>query len=180
MVITRDNAGNFRIRKAVQADLPVLVDFLARLALHVAGEPPHTLKKEERKRLMATLRSSLSDPGKLLVVAEAGDARLVGMGYLYVWRNQGIWEQSGDIECKSGIIDDVWVEPDFRKLGIFSAILRELLAFAKSHAINELILEYSTSNKEAAATWKKLGFQPTGVRAAAFTSVVQEALEKRR
>lgn len=180
MAITRDNADNFRIRKAVQADLPVLVDFLARLALHVAGEPPHTLKKEERKRLMATLRSSLSDPGKLLVVAEAGDARLVGMGYLYVWRNQGIWEQSGDIECKSGIIDDVWVEPDFRKLGVSSAILRELVAFAESQGIDELVLEYAASNKEAAAIWSKLGFKPTGVRAAAFTTVVQSALAKRR
>lgn len=180
MVVTMGNSDNFVIRKAMQADVPMLVEFLARLALHVVGTSSHTLKKKERNRLMATLQSSLSDPDKLLVVAETDDARLVGMGYLYVLRNQGIWEQSGDVEFKSGIIDDVWVEPDFRKLGIFSAILRELLAFAKSHAINELILEYSTSNKEAAATWKKLGFQPTGVRAAAFTSVVQEALEKRR
>ena len=102
------------------------------------------------------------------------------MGYLYVWRNQGIWEQSGDIECKSGIIDDVWVEPNFRKLGVSSAILRELVAFAESQGIDELILEYAASNKEAAATWSKLGFKPTGVRAAAFTTVVQSALAKRR
>lgn len=180
MVVGRDNPDKFRIRKAVQTDLPVLVDFLARLALHVAGKPPHTLKKAERNRLTAALRSSLSDPGKLLVVAETDDARLVGMGYLYVWRDQGIWEQIGDIEYKSGIIDDVWVEPDFRKLGVSSAILRELVAFAESHAIDELILEYAASNKEAAATWSKLGFKPTGIRAAAFTADVQEALTKRR
>ncbi len=180
MVVNSDNAGKFTIREAVQADLPVLVDFLAKLALHVAGAPPHTLKKEERNRLMAVLRSSLSDPNKLLVVAEATNARLVGMGYLYVWRNQGIWEQAGEVEFKSGIIDDVWVEPDFRKLGVFSAILRELVAFAESHDIEELVLEYAVSNKEAAATWTKLGFKPTGVRAATFTSVVKDALAKRR
>jgi len=180
MMVTMNNSDNFTIRKAMQADVPVLVDFLAKLALHVAGEPPHTLKKAERSRLMATLRSSLSDPNKRLVVAETDDGRLVGMGYLYVWLNQGIWEQSGDIEFKSGIIDDVWVEPDFRKLGIFSAILKELLAFAESHAINELILEYAASNKEAAVTWSKLGFKPTGIRAAAFTTDVHEALAKRR
>lgn len=181
MTVNKDSAAKFTIRKAVQDDLPVLVDFLAKLALHVAGEPPHTtLKKAERSRLMTVLRSSLSDPNKLLIVAEAGNARLVGMGYLYVWRNQGIWEQAEEVEFKSGIIDDVWVEPDFRKLGVFSAILRELVAFAESHDIDELILEYAVSNEEAAATWTKLGFKPTGIRAAAFTTVVQDALAKRR
>ena len=180
MTINKDNALKFTIRKAVQADLPVLVNFLAKLALHVAGEPPHsTLKKAERSRLMAVLDSSLADPNKLLIVAETSHAQLVGMGYLYVWRHQGIWEQAGEVELNSGIIDDVWVEPDFRKLGIFSAILKELVAFAESHDIDELVLEYAVSNKEAAATWTKLGFKPTGIRAAAFTHVVRDALAKR-
>lgn len=179
MGAVKSDLDNITIRAACENDLSVLVDFLARLALHVAGAPPHTLKKQERKRLMTALRSSLSDPAKLIVVAEAGNARLVGMGYIYVWRSQGIWEQAGDIEFKSGIIDDVWVEPDFRKLGIFSAILRELVAFAQNHNIGELVLEYAASNKEAAAVWTRLGFRPTGIRAAAFTSVVQEALAKR-
>ncbi|MFX4227947.1 MAG: N-acetyltransferase family protein [Porticoccaceae bacterium] len=180
MPATKGNTDRFKIRKATQTDLPVLVGFLAKLALHVAGEPPRTLKEEEQKRLMAVLRSALSDSNKLLVVAEAPNTGLVGMGYIYVWRNQGIWEQAGDVEFKSGIIDDVWVEPDFRKLGVFSAILRELVSFAESHDIHELILEYAISNKEAAATWTKLGFKPTGVRAAAFTKTVQDALAKRR
>ncbi|MEQ9021414.1 MAG: GNAT family N-acetyltransferase, partial [Pseudomonadales bacterium] len=71
MPATKGNTDRFKIRKATQADLPVLVGFLAKLALHVAGEPPRTLKEEEQKRLMAVLRSALSDSNKLLVVAEA-------------------------------------------------------------------------------------------------------------
>lgn len=180
MVATKNNTGKFTIRRAVEADLPVLVDFMAKLALHVAGSPPYTLREEERSRLMAALRSSLSDPDKLIVVAESNRARLVGVGYLYTWQNQGIWEQVEEVELKSGIIDDVWVEPDFRKLGVFRAILRELVTFAESHDIDELVLEYAASNKEAAETWTKLGFKPTGIRAAAFTTVVLNALAKRR
>lgn len=180
MVATKNNAGKFTIRKAVEADLPVLVDFLAKLALHVAEESPHTLKTEEQGRLMTALRSSLSDPDKLIIVAESSSARLVGMGYLYTWHNQGIWEQVEEVEFKSGIIDDVWVEPDFRKRGVFRAILRELVAFAESHDIDELVLEYAASNKEAAETWTKLGFKPTGIRAAAFTTTVLSALARRR
>jgi len=56
-------------------------------------------------------------------------------------------------------------------------MLRELIAFAESHNVPELILEYSAANKEADATWKRLGFQVTGVRAAAFTPSVKEKLE---
>lgn len=178
--MAKNSKIRFTIRKAESKDLQVLVEFLGKLALHVAGGPSRTLKQEEHDRLIDVLRASLSDPNKLLVVAEAANNRLVGMGYLYVWCTQGIWEQAEAVEFKSGIIDDVWVEPDFRKLGVFSAILKELVAFAESHGIYELILEYAASNKEAAATWAKLGFKPTGVRAAAFTSVVQDALAKRR
>lgn len=180
MIVNKNNTDKFRIRKAIQVDIPVVVDFLVRLALHVEGKTPHTLRKKEQNRLMSMLSSSLLDPNKLLVVAEAANHRLVGTGYLYVWRSQGIWKQTREISFKSGIIDNVWVEPDFRKRGVFSAILLELLAFAESHDIEELIIEYAASNKEAEATWSRMGFKPTGIRAAAFTTDVQNALEKQR
>jgi len=179
MVLKKYNTDKIRIRKALQKDLPVIVDFLARLALHVAGESSHTLRKKEKKRLMSVLRSTLSDQNKLIVVAEV-NTKLVGMGSLFACFSQSIWEQTRDIEFKSGIIDDVWVEPDFRKIGVFSAILRELVAFAENHNIEELIIEYAVSNKEAAETWTRMGFNPTGVRAAAFTSVVQKTMAKQQ
>ena len=100
----------------------------------------------------------------------------MGMVYVSILRSHGIWAQSGSIEFKSGIIDDIWVEPEFRGLGILKALLRDLVTFAEEHHASELILEYSASNKEAKAAWTKLGFKPTGVRAAAFTSVVKQAL----
>lgn len=176
MVDKQANTDKFVIRKAAEADLPALVDFLAKLALHVAGAPPMKLKKNERSRLISVLRASMSDPDKLIIVAAQEDDRPIGMGYLYVVQNQGIWEQAEEVDSKSGFIDDVWVQPDFRNLGVFSAIIRELVAFAVSHGVYELILEYAVSNKEAEAVWNKLGFKVTGVRAAAYTKTVQEAL----
>ncbi len=168
------------IRKAGEDDLPALVDFQVKLALHVAGPPAQKLKKKERKRLQDILSAALLDKNKLLVVAELPQAGLVGMAYLYILRSQGIWEQAGDPVFKSGIIDDIWVEPDFRKLGIFSAMLKPLIAFAEQRDVPELILEYAITNKEADATWKRLGFEVTGVRAAAFTSRVKEKLSADR
>ncbi len=180
MVIQQDNTDKFFIRKAVEADLPVLVGFLAKLALHVAGAPPLKLKKNERSRLMNVLRASLSDPDKRIIVATASGDSPIGMGYLYISRNLGIWEQAEETESKSAFIDDVWVEPDFRNMGVFSAIIHELVEFAALHDVHELILEYALSNTEAEAVWTRLGFKPTGVRAAAFTKTVQGELAKRQ
>lgn len=169
----------FTIRQAVAADLPTLVDFLARLALHVSGAPPTPLKKQEHQRLLAALSDSLVDEDKRILVADVPDVGVVGMGYIFVWRNQGIWEQAEYVEHKSAMIDDVWVEPDFRKRGLFSAILKQLVGFAEKKGAQDLVVEYSLTNKEAAAAWTKLGFEPTGVRAAAFTVAVQNALADR-
>lgn len=170
-----DRSG-FVIREAREDDLPLMVGFLAKLALHVSGAPPHDLRESEQKRLLNALGAALEDQNKLLVVAENPEAGLVGMGYIYIWRSQGIWEQAEPMEFKSAIIDDVWVEPEFRNLGIFKALLRELVAFADSHNVFELILEYSATNQEAKAAWTRLGFKAIGVRAAAFTSTVKQAL----
>ncbi len=176
MVSGHNSIDGIKIRKARKADLPVLVGFLVKLAVHVAGGAPQTLKRAEGKKLRELLTSALLDEDKLLIVAEVPGSGLVGMGYIYIWRSQGIWEQLGEEEFKSGLIDDIWVEPACRKLGVFRAMLEELVAFAEDRGAQELILEYSLSNKEADATWRKLGFKPTGVRAAAFTTAVRAAL----
>lgn len=179
MAATDDTIEKLKIREARKADFPVLVDFLTKLALHVAGSPPQPLKKKERKRLQDILAAALADDDKLVVVADLPESGVVGMGYLYICRGQGIWEQAGDQEFKYGVIDDTWVEPDYRQRGIFSALLSELIAFAESRDVQELMLEYSATNKEAEATWTRLGFKTTGVRAEAFTTTVKKKLAKR-
>lgn len=179
MVRRNKTASRYLIREAVEDDLTVLVEFMARLALHVSGSPPQSLKEDERLRLIAVLRSSLTDANKQLVVAEVPGTGLVGMGYVYVLRSQGIWEQTSHVEFRSAVIDDIWIEPEFRKMGIFPDLLRSLVAFAETRGAYELILEYSASNQEARAAWSRLGFETVGVRAAALTSSVHEALANR-
>ncbi|HEY9120332.1 MAG TPA: GNAT family N-acetyltransferase [Marinobacter sp.] len=179
MVSKKKAAPRYLIREAAEGDVPRLVEFLASLALHVSGSPPQSLQERERDRLHGVLLSSLTDANKHIMVAEVPGAGLVGMGYIYISRNQGIWEQTSHVEYRSAFIDDVWVEPEFRKLGIFPDLLRSLVAFAESRGAYELVLEYSASNKEAKAAWTRLGFKTIGVRAAAFTNSVQEALDSR-
>jgi GNAT superfamily N-acetyltransferase len=179
MVGKQQTGKKYQIREAVEDDLTVMVEFLAKLALHVAGAPPQSLKEDERNRLIGALRSTLTDDNKQLLVVDVPGQGLAGMGYIYVLRNQGIWEQTSHVEFRSGVIDDVWVEPEYRGFGIFPDLLRKLVAFAASKGAYELALDYSASNKEAQAAWTGLGFKPVGVRAAALTSSVQEALANR-
>lgn len=176
MAPAQGSIDGFIVRPARKADLPVLVEFLIRLTVHVAGGPPQTLKQAERRKLRELLASALVDEHKLIIVAEMPGKGLVGMGDIHIWRSQGIWEQLVEEEFKTGVIDDIWVEPEFRKLGVFRAMLKELVSFAEARAAHELILEYSLANKEAEKTWRKLGFKPTGVRAAAFTAAVSDTL----
>ncbi|HBN13784.1 MAG TPA: GNAT family N-acetyltransferase [Pseudohongiella sp.] len=167
----------FTIRDAVTADLPVLVNFLTRLALHVNGGLAMQLKKSEYQRLYEVLENALESPDKRIVVADLPGVGLIGMGDVTVWSSQSIWEQATVAEYRSAIIDDIWVEPDYRKAGIFKALLKRLVEFADERGAYDLVLEYSSSNKEAKQAWTRLGFVTTGIRAAAFTQNVKEALK---
>lgn len=174
---TKKPAPAFTIRDATEADLPVLVGFLKKLALHVSGGPELELKESEYQRLLELLEDTLASPDKRIVVAEQQGVGLVGMGDVTVWSSQSIWEQATVAEYRSALIDDIWVEPEFRKAGIFKALLRTLVDFADQRGAHDLMLEYSSSNKEAKSAWTRLGFKTTGVRAAAFTHKVKEALK---
>jgi len=153
-----------------------MVDFLVELGLHVSGGERQVLSREAEQRLRSFLSGYLDDEDKHLVVACSADGEVVGMGNIHIWDSPNLWEEAEDLDLKSGFIDDLWVEPACRKQGIMTLILKELIKFAESHEIEELILEYSLSNEEAVTAWERLGFKPTGVRAAAWTRSVREKL----
>lgn len=160
---------DYTVREALAGDLPVLLEFLIRLDAHVAGVPPEdlALTTAGTRQLRDRLRSFIDEPDKRLVVACVGDGQPVGMGNIHVWHYADIWLNPERRGLRSGYIDDLWVEPEFRGLGIARLILGALLDFAVQQEIDELVLEYALHNEEAAALWRRVGFEPTGVRAAA-------------
>jgi ribosomal protein S18 acetylase RimI-like enzyme len=157
------------IREAVADDVPMLVEFLIRLDAHVAGVSPDELELTAAgaEQLRLRIASFLDTPGKRLSVAETGDGALAGMGDIHIWHYADIWVNPERRGRRSAFIDDLWVEPDWRGRGIAHRIVEDLLAFADTAGIDELLLEYALHNPEAAAYWERLGFRPTGVRAAA-------------
>jgi ribosomal protein S18 acetylase RimI-like enzyme len=170
--------SDFTVRNAVADDLPILLDFLIKLDAHVAGVAPGelALTSAGRRQIQDRLRSFIDEAGKRMVVACGPDGRPVGMGDIHVWHFADIWLNPERQGMRSGYIDDLWVEPEARGHGIARRISEALIEFAAEQKIDELILEYALHNKEAAAFWERLGFAPTGVRAAARIDEVRKRL----
>jgi len=63
------------------------------------------------------------------------------------------------VPSNSGKIDDIWVEPRYRRKGLLKNLLLDLIEFFKSKGIESLTLNYVEGNHEAEVVWKKLGFK---------------------
>lgn len=171
-------AAKFRIRKMTADDVPELVSFLVKLDAHVAGVDPEHLELTEtgERQLRQRLESFISEPGKRLVVAATAKGRPVGMGNIHIWHYADIWVNPERRGRRSGFIDDIWVEPDFRETGVAREIVTALLDFAEENGISDLTLEYALHSPGSAEFWENLGFKPTGVRAGARLAEVRARL----
>jgi ribosomal protein S18 acetylase RimI-like enzyme len=169
------------IAEAEEADIPAVVELLFRLDAHVSGAPRDVLRMTPagERELADRMRSYFENPWKLLVVARHPEAGVVGMGDVALWKHAEVWETPERQGQWYAVIDDVWVEPEFRRQGLNRRMLRELVDFARRRDVDALQLEYSASNREAARAWKELGFTPVGIRAAASAAEVLARLDRR-
>lgn len=166
------------VREAEEADVPTLVRFVVKLDAHVSGVDAEALEltPKGRRQIARRLRQYIADPAKLLLVGEA-DPGLVAMGDIALWYYEDLWHNPERQGMTSAYIDDLWVEPDYRSSGVGKTIVARLVEFAAENDIHELMLEYSATNEEASATWERLGFRTTGIRAAATVAEVRRRLK---
>lgn len=166
------------ITEAEEDDIPQVIELAFQLDAHVSGAPRDILKMtpQGEQQLADHFRSYLDNPYKLLVVARAPRFGVVGMGDIALWKHAEVWETPERKGQWYGVIDDVWIEPAYRRQGLSRRIVIELVTFARGHGVEALQLEYSASNEEAAGAWKRMGFRPIGIRAGASASAVLERL----
>ena len=170
------------IEEAEEADIPHVLELLYRLDAHVSGAPRELLRMTAagEAELAKRFLTFITNPYKLLLVARHPRAGIIGMGDIALWKHAEVWENPERQGQWYAIIDDVWVEPDFRRQGLTRRMLLELVAFARRHSVESVQLEYSASNLEAAETWARLGFRPIGIRAEATVTEVLHRLEDSR
>jgi len=73
------------------------------------------------------------------------------VGYLHYFN-----DQSDDFIPKAVCIHNIWIEPEYRKLGIGSEMVRKLINELGSG--RQFFISVLSNNKEGLAFWKKLGF----------------------
>jgi ribosomal protein S18 acetylase RimI-like enzyme len=160
------------VRPAVPEDWPVIVDFNCRLALESEG------KRLELADVEPGVKSLLADPRKgryFVAVAEPFDAQrsadapppglpwprgrespIVGqLMHTFEWsdwRNGEIWW-----------LQSVYVDPEFRRRGVFRALFDHLRTEAEADPnVVGLRLYVEEQNARAHTTYEKLGLKPGG------------------
>lgn len=84
------------------------------------------------------------------------EGQVAGRAYLYFLYN--------DLHAEPfGFLEDVFVEENFRKLGVGSALVKAAVAGAKNHGCHKLICTSRHSKKELHEWYKRFGFSDHGI-----------------
>jgi len=130
-------AGGVRVREAIPDD----VHAIAAIEGGAFSNPWHP----------DTFRSLISEGRALILVAEDGEAGVVG--YAVLW-----WVMD------QGELANLAVTEDFRGRGVGSALLDRILADAKTREVESVFLEVRMSNGRAFDLYRSRGFDQVAVR----------------
>lgn len=97
-----------------------------------------------------TLKEELENENSTYIVAKKAD-EIVGFA--------GIWKSVDDVH-----ITDIVVKKNYRKNGIGSLLLKELISLTKKLNYKELTLEVNAKNEIAKKLYLKYGFKELGIR----------------
>jgi ribosomal protein S18 acetylase RimI-like enzyme len=138
------------LRRAVPADAPVIVEYNRRLAEETEG------KALDLRVLAAGVAAGLADPHKALYFLAEEEGQTVGQLMLTTewsdWRNGWVWW-----------IQSVYVRPEARRRGVFSALYEHVHASAReTSGVVGLRLYVEQDNQAAQRTYARLGMERTG------------------
>ncbi len=147
------------IREAELQDIPFLIEMRKKLEKHVEKNNKLFLCHSNSfiQNLNAYYQSKIRKPSSKLFLAyvKGEPENVVGMSLGKIVSND---EHDPP---RTGRIDDVWVEPEYRRMGTCEIMVKELVEFFKRNKVYDLVLEYAIYDHEAEETWRKMGFQPS-------------------
>ena len=136
-----------RIRRAVAADAPTIVEFNARLAAETEGV------RLDRDRLRSGVETLLGDESLGFYLIAEIDGEPVGqLGLTFEWSDwrDGMfwWLQS------------VYVRPEHRRSGVLKALYEHVLELASARGACGIRLYVEQGNRPAQDAYRRLGFEP--------------------
>lgn len=72
-------------------------------------------------------------------------------------------------------VNNIAIHPDFRRLGIGEAVLRQVIELVRLRGGRLITLEVRPSNAAALGLYRKLGFKMMGVRQGYYTNPAEDA-----
>ena len=109
------------------------------------------------------LISQLPDDMHMFIVAENEQGNAIGyVGMMYV--------------LDEGYISNVAVSPEYRRLGIADALIRELVSKSEEKLLSFVTLEVRESNTPAIELYSKNGFTEVGLRKNYYEKPVENAI----
>jgi ribosomal protein S18 acetylase RimI-like enzyme len=147
----------YLIRPALEKEVDALARMRMALQAHMMKSNPN-LFELSKKRISALadnyLKEFKKDTSRLLVVHDTKTNRIIGMGMGRIFAHDEY------IPNKSGRIDDVWIDPEHRRNGLCTALIKEFVNFFEAYPVDTIGLNWVAGNAEAEATWTSLGFKP--------------------
>ncbi|HYL41151.1 MAG TPA: GNAT family N-acetyltransferase [Candidatus Binatus sp.] len=149
-----------RIRRAVRADIPALVELELVLPRHGRLSPVFSrMEPEPIEEVRANLERDIDDPRWTVFVAEVG-GRVVGSAV-----GCSITESSANSALIrppiAGYLGGAAVLPDARGLGAGKALGETMMAWARDAGYPVIAIDWRSTNLEADRSWRGLGFEPT-------------------
>jgi len=164
---------SIQIRPARLEDIDEIVRIRIKLREYEerCNENLWSMSEKEIKGLTEKFKSFIEDENARLVVAEDADTnRIIGLGLGRVQFHDSY------VPGKSGKLDDIWVDGDYRRKGICKRIVKTLLDFFKDKGADVICLNYVKGNSFAEIVWPKLGFKDTLIFAQADLNELYERL----
>jgi len=101
-------------------------------------------------------REAMAAPGVILLFLVESDGEPAG--FLNSWTVYSVW--SGGMALT---VDDLYVAPEYRRLGVGEKAMRRLVEYAAERGFRRVQLHAETDNVRAHGLYRKLGFAEEGI-----------------
>jgi GNAT superfamily N-acetyltransferase len=148
--------GAYTVRRAERRDLDRLTELMLALQDHLEASDPSLwrMTPDARRQFRTQVASRLHAADSIALVAEHTEAGVVGAIFGRVTAHTRY------LPSKAGSIDQLYVDASHRRAGLGTGLVEGLCAFFARAQVDDLTLRYAVGNREAAAFWAHLGFEP--------------------
>ena len=138
--------------KAAADDVPLLVEYRIRFATELKGRPSPEMEAGLRKQLTRYFSEATVNNTCISFIAKNGDT-VAGIGSVHIHQMPGNF---GNPSGRWGYIMNMYTVPEFRKQGISSRILQELVEAGRQAGVTAFELH---ATKFGESVYLKNGFQ---------------------